>query len=570
MADSPYTKLTREVMAEREVGKTQIARPVSVIFVVAFLLTIISVPIVQQVLEIRSGYAERGRWVWPRAYDVLDPLRQASFTLLNPGNDGPVSRLWNANGILMRGFHRYEKALEEESFIARAALPHTQALAAEYLGVGNEQVYLGRQGFLFYQPDVFYLTGPGFLNPTVLRKRARSGDSSAAEAIQPDPIKAITQLGEQLEDMGIHLIVMPVPVKPMIEPEFLSPAYRSPSDPLQNPSYAAFLEAIRKAGIDLLDVSRALADKKRKADQSQFLRTDTHWTPEAMEHAAALLAGKIRALGFAQAVEPVEMIRSTQSIQGEGDIASMLKLPKSSRLFPRETVTIHPVRQPDGKPWSADARSAILVLGDSFFNVFSLAGMGWGASAGFVEQLSYTLREPVDAILRNDAGAFATREILAQELARGGDRLHGKRVVVWEFAMRELASGTWNLVSLKSRAQDETRFLVLRPGERLTAKATIESIGTLPRPGTTPYKDFLTAFHLTKVSGEPARAAIVYLQTMKNQELTAAARLKPGDRISLLLTSWTDAELQYGAINRGELEDENLLLEEPNFAELVP
>ena len=57
---------------------------------------------------------------------------------------------------------------------------------------------------------------------------------------------------------------------------------------------------------------------------------------------------------------------------------------------------------------------------------------------------------------------------------------------------------------------------------------------------------------------------------MKNHELTPAARLKPGDRISLLLTSWTDAERQYGGINRGELEDENLLLEEPNFAELMP
>ena len=201
----------------------------------------------------------------------------------------------------MRGFHSYEKALEEDSFIARAALPHTQALAAEYLGLGNEQVYLGRQGFLFYQPDVVYLTGPGFLNPAVLRRRARSGDSSASKAIQPDPVKAITQFGEQLKDRGIHLIVMPVPVKPMIEPEFLSPAYRSPSNPLQNPSYAAFLEAMQKAGIDFLDVSQALADDKRKTGQSQFLRTDTHWTPEAMEHAAALLAAKIRALGFTEA-----------------------------------------------------------------------------------------------------------------------------------------------------------------------------------------------------------------------------------------------------------------------------
>jgi len=94
---------------------------------------------------------------------------------------------------------------------------------------------------------------------------------------------------------------------------------------------------------------------------------------------------------------------------------------------------------------------------------------------------------------------------LARELARGRDRLHGKRVVVWEFAIRELASGTWNLVSLKSRAQDETRVLVLRPGERLTAKATVESIGTLPRPGTTPYRGDDTKVSELSGSSDPQR-----------------------------------------------------------------
>ena len=44
-------------------------------------------------------------------------------------------------------------------------------------------------------------------------------------------------------------------------------------------------------------------------------------------------------------------------------------------------------------------------------------------------------------ILRNDAGAFATRELLGQELAQGRDRLEGKRLVIWEFAVRELATG---------------------------------------------------------------------------------------------------------------------------------
>ena len=35
------------------------------------------------------------------------------------------------------------------------------------------------------------------------------------------------------------------------------------------------------------------------------------------------------------------------------------------------------------------------------------------------------------------------------ELARGRDRLAGKRLVVWEFAVRELATGNWDFLPLK-------------------------------------------------------------------------------------------------------------------------
>jgi alginate O-acetyltransferase complex protein AlgJ len=43
----------------------------------------------------------------------------------------------------------------------------------------------------------------------------------------------------------------------------------------------------------------------------------------------------------------------------------------------------------------------------------------------------------VDRITQNDEGAFATRQLLQ----RDPDRLTGKRVVVYEFAARELALG---------------------------------------------------------------------------------------------------------------------------------
>jgi hypothetical protein len=570
MAESPYARMTREELAEIEVGNTAISRPTSLALMAGFLLTIIGVPLAQHVIEIRAGFLKSGSWVWPKAYEVFDPPRRAWLELIDPTNGGLLDRLQAANGQLIRGLKSYEDALEDDSFIAVSALPHTQALTAEFLGLGNEQVYLGRNGWLFYEPDVTYLTGPGFLNPSWQRSRLHSNEEGGRK-IQPDPRKAIGEFRDQLQARGIRLIIMPVPVKPMIEPEFLSRAYDNFSPmPLQNPSYGSFLESLDHAGIEYVDISKSLVKTKGLTRRPQFLRTDTHWTPDAMEKSVALLAEKIRNLDPGEADPGFVLRRSTQTIEGVGDIVSMLKLPSSSPLYQKETTTIRPVSQENGAPWAPDQRADILVLGDSFFNIFSLAEMGWGASAGFVEQLSYNLGRPLDAILRNDAGAFATRELLGQELARGRDRLDGKKLVIWQFAVRELATGNWEFVPMKVPARAPRDFLALESGERNVVQATIKSFGSIPRPGTTPYKDFLTAFHIVAIGGDPAKEAVVYLQTMKDQELTSAARLRPGDAVSLQLTSWTDAEPRYGAINRSELNDENLLLEEPNFAELSP
>lgn len=87
----------------------------------------------------------------------------------------------------------------------------------------------------------------------------------------------------------------------------------------------------------------------------------------------------------------------------------------------------------------------MLLLGDSFTNIFSLGTMGWGEAAGLAEQLSYELQRPVDRFVQNDAGAYATRERLAQALREDPQRLDRVRVVVWQFAARELAFGDWRL-----------------------------------------------------------------------------------------------------------------------------
>jgi alginate O-acetyltransferase complex protein AlgJ len=131
----------------------------------------------------------------------------------------------------------------------------------------------------------------------------------------------------------------------------------------------------------------------------------------------------------------------------------MLDLPPDQTLFPPERVALRFIVDADGNPWRASPDADVLLLGDSFSNIYSLASMGFGESAGLAEQLSFVLQRPIDRVVQNDDGAYATREILqrSREGSDADDRLAGKRVVVWQFAARELMFGDWRVYGSGSR-----------------------------------------------------------------------------------------------------------------------
>ncbi len=582
MSDPAHRSLTREEQAELEVGTTTVKPRLRRALIALFLLTILAVPLAQHGLDVRNN---RAKPLVPKALEAADIPRDAWHTLTEPGAGGAWKRIQSANTRFMRDVQTYEKTLEDESFLAVAAIPPTQALTADALGLGNEQVYIGRDGWLFYQPEVGYLTGEGFLSTAFLRARSRSGH--AGEEVQPDPLKGILHFRDQLAERGVRLLLMPMPVKPMIEPEHLSACYTPQAGVvLQNRSYPSFLKALDEAGVDYLDVSQALADEKKRTGASQYLKTDTHWTPEAMELGAKLLAEKLRALGIVRAAASGDIIykRTPHTLAGTGDIAAMLKLPETSKLYPKEEVTIQRVEKTDGSRWDIDATSSVLVLGDSFMNIYSHSSMNWGGGGGFVEQLSFQLQSPVDAILRNDAGAHATRSKLAHIHLNGGDRLAGKKVVVWEFAMRELSVGDWKpihfvrnpnrlRVSVATSAVATTgAFYAPEDGAAdVKVTATVAAVAKHPRPGSVPYKDHIFAVLLSDVSGPGVPAgsrAVVYTWSMTNNVLTPASGWKAGDRVELALKSWNDVAATNERFNRGELEDETLQLEPPCWGEL--
>jgi hypothetical protein len=186
----------------------------------------------------------------------------------------------------------------------------------------------------------------------------------------------------------------------------------------------------------------------------QYLATDTHWRPEAVEAIADLLAVFTAAQTQLPPVDNPGYRIERHETQNPGDIARMLDLPapparlalrRGKDLYPPESVWLRRVLQADGSAWRSSREADVLVLGDSFSNIYSLESMGWGTSAGFVEQLSYALRRPVDRLTQNDQGSFATREMLA----RDPSRLNGKRVVIYQFAARELSAGDWKVLAVR-------------------------------------------------------------------------------------------------------------------------
>jgi len=563
----------REEMARTEVGHTRISGSLSRGLVIVFLLIILSTPLVQHVSEFRDYAAGTRRSLLPQAYDVFSLLPAAVKASWDSGSSGDVlSRLFAVNRRLLKEMKGFEEALDDQSVLGKWIRPRIQYVLTAWLGAGNEKAYCGEQPWLFYRPGIDYLSGPPFLHPVQLHKRAAGGGEWTTSP-EPDPRAAILHLHEQLSQRGIALIIMPTPIKAMIHPEKLTHRYDQRQTELQNPSYERFKEEMERDGILIFDAAPALIGAKARSGQAQYLATDTHWRPEAVELAAEKLKDFIREHVPLPGLPPSGYRAERSEVTHLGDLAVMLDLPAKQRTFPREKASIRKVFGFGGEPWQAQKTADVLVLGDSFSNIYSLGAMGWGEGAGFIEQLSFALQRPLDRITRNDNGAFAMREGLAGELARGRDRLAGKRLVIYQFAIRELAVGNWKRIDLKPGVPPPLKYLAIPPGRERVVRGRIEAVSAVPRPGSVAYKDHVMAIHLTdlEADGRPLAEtdAMIYMRSMTDNAWTTAARYRPGETVTLRLTAWTDVADRYEGINRSELDDAALQLVEPCWGEAV-
>lgn len=447
-------KAAREQQAIEELAHTWYAAGVRTTLITVFLVTIVAVPVFEVISDIRTNVANREQLLSQGvAADDLPSRRPRAFRFLDILPSAPQlsspQRLRGWNDFAPGRLREYENDLVINSAAVGLLRPWVQTVLTRWLDVGNEKVFAGRDRWLFYSDGLDYVTGPGFLDRSASEGLASERDEIAsmyARMFPPsDPRTTIVQFHDALQQVGATLVLLPIPDKATISASFLSPRAAVHPAELHNRSWDEFVADMQRRGVALLDVTKDMMRREQNGEQ-MFRPHDSHWTPGAVDMTAQLLARYLAERTGLLPLDRADYSRSTRSYASVGDLVALLKLPPSQeqRLFPAEPVTVSEVSHSTGGLWQSDPTSDIWLIGDSFLEVYSTQAES--RHAGLAEQLSFYLQRPVHRAASHMWGPYLAREALGQTLAQVRDAARGRKVVVWEFAVRNMTAYTWPLM----------------------------------------------------------------------------------------------------------------------------
>ncbi|MBL8026476.1 MAG: hypothetical protein JNL74_08690 [Fibrobacteres bacterium] len=377
------------------------------------------------------------------------------------GNGGIVGLTLTALRRIMVGdkyLRPYEKEMENSSLYALAARPwslFTYYTLFEDLG---DKGVLGENKWLFYRPDVEYVT-----KRHVLAKESRETDPNDAP-IKENLIDSIVAFKDALKAKNIDMIIILMPTKPSIYPDLLNKS----ASPALSGTFShtlSIIDSLKKRGVDAVDLFSVFAEERKRdqeAGDSIYMRTDTHFKGRAVLATAKTVADHIRKYPWYQDGS-VNYVFDTTSVVRLGDISDMTKLPSMAIRdlkfsFPAETVTCYPVWKVTGdssamekQPYKDDYQaSQVLVLGDSYSRIYQTDEP---RSAGWISHLAKELKQPVASIVSDGGASTMVREVLVRKL----NVLKGKKVVVWEIVERDIRFGEkgWRNIALVKPEDNE-------------------------------------------------------------------------------------------------------------------
>ena len=288
----------------------------------------------------------------------------------------------------------------------------------------NVGAVAGADGWLFLSADIRFLSLGRFWGAEAA-KVSRARKPGAA-----DPIAAIVDFHQQLKQLGIELLLLPVPSKVAIYPEKILPDVDLRGQTAA-PFLARFYEELHAAGIDVLDLTPLMIKNEGGNGFPVFCKTDSHWSGAGCVLAARAIRDKLPARFTAQPRNTY--VAEWKEIAIKGDLVDLLG-PKGKKPE-LEKISVRTISEKGtGAAVSPDPNSPLLIMGDSHTLVFHDFH---AEKAGLIDQLAQELGFAPDLIGTRGSGATAVRISLYRHSRKDPEYLSKKKVIVWCFAARE-------------------------------------------------------------------------------------------------------------------------------------
>ena len=307
---------------------------------------------------------------------------------------------------------------------------HLRAQVIRILSHGSPDAFVGREGWLFDGRELTALTSTGALKPEITDPLGKTSQAA-------DTVLAFAQ---QLKERGIPLLLIPLPMKASLYPEYITGTDPEFSEaPLYHPCQPELYERFAKADIDVQDVTAALLQLKERRKRL-FFRQDTHWTPDAMQELARAIAAHVKKK-YPGVAAPDRLILDAKApdAQDYGDLAQRLNQSAPGAAYAPESTVLLTFPTLENDP-----QSSIVLLGGGDAQVFDDPALGYVPDAhpraqpmraGFAQHLGVYLGQPLDTYTTRTDATQAPRQTFAQRL---DDEVRAKQLVIWLLPARDL------------------------------------------------------------------------------------------------------------------------------------
>ena len=303
----------------------------------------------------------------------------------------------------------------------------------------------GKEGWLFFGPELRFVSAGPFWGPAAAKV------SRATKPEFADPLPAIVDFHRQLKKMGVELLMVPVPPKSVIYPDFLSDQLAASPEkpPLRiDTDSQAFYQLLRKEGIRVLDLTSFFLANRFHKEGALFCKQDTHWSGNGAVLAARKIREEIEGRPWLKAIPKSTYQSAWKSLPLAGDLWKAL----GEKGLSQEIVSVRQVGTGSAnalKSIAPDQNSPIILVGDSHNLVFHAGEDMQTRDAGLPDQLALELGFPVDLAAVRGSGATPARVNLLRRAQRDPKYWTKKKLVIWCFAAREFTqSDGWKKVPL--------------------------------------------------------------------------------------------------------------------------